>query len=84
MLAKKDLSVVGFALFVDSQEVTGGAIQPGPKRDSQCFRVFCIRTKGAWVQAATWAIFATQISFFCASGRGYFEPFGFRGSSNRQ
>lgn len=72
---------VGFALFVGSGEVTG--LGSGPF-SLPGFRVLCIRTKGAWVQAATGAIFTTQTSFFCAGRRGYFEAFGFRGSSNRQ
>lgn len=69
----------GFALFVDSKEVMEG--------------LFGLDLKGtlsasafsAWVQAATRAIFTTQISFFFPAGRrGDFEPFGFRTASNRQ
>lgn len=36
----------GFALFVDCKEVMEGPIWLGPKRDSQCFSVLCMRTKG--------------------------------------
>lgn len=84
VLAKKDLSVGWFCLVCGQQRGDGWGPFRLALKGTLSFRVFCIRTKGAWVQAATGAIFTTQISFFCAGRRGYFEPFGFRGSSNRQ
>lgn len=43
--------------------------QSGSKRHPWNFRVFCARTKGAWVQFATRVIPTTQIPSFCA-GKG--------------
>lgn len=43
--------------------------QSSSKRHPWNFRVFCARTKGAWVQFATRVISTTQIPFFCA-GKG--------------
>lgn len=41
------------------------------------FRVFCARTKGAWVQFATRVISTTQIPFFCAGkGGDTWSPLG--------
>lgn len=45
-----------------------GTTQSGQlERHPWNFRVFCARTKGAWVQFATWVISTTQIPFFCAA-----------------
>lgn len=46
MLAKKDLSEGWFCLVCGQQGSVEGPIWLGPKRDSRCFGVLCVRTKG--------------------------------------
>jgi hypothetical protein len=70
--------------FLACNDFYGRTHSVWPQKAPQNFRIFCARTKGAWIQSATRVIFTTQISFFCAGKGGYFEPFGFRRSSNRQ
>lgn len=70
---------VGFTLFSSLQRLT--LLLKGILATSE---YFCRRTKGDWAQFATWIIFAPQIPFFCAGKGGYFEPFGFKRSSDGQ